>query len=70
MLAYNGILLSVRLSLKSVWGVEELLGKGEEVYSSNLIAQNVEDKKEQRIGDRPVNIEQEHVLRRWKYCRP
>ena len=45
-MAYNGVLPSVGASFVSVLGVEDLLGKGEDVYSIILIIREREDNKD------------------------
>ena len=63
MLAYNGILPSIGASFVSVLGVEDLLGKGEDVYSIILIIRKREDDKDQNIVNNQIAREFEVMLK-------
>ena len=62
-MAYNGILPSVGASFVSVLGVEDLLGKGEDVYSIILIIRKREDDKDQNIVNNQIAREFEVMLK-------
>ena len=63
LLAYNGILPSIGASFVSVLGVEDLLGKAEDVYSIILIIRKREDDKDQNIVNNQIAREFEVMLK-------
>ena len=62
-MAYNCILPSVGASFVSVMGVEDLLGKGEVVYSIILIIRKRGDDKDQNIVNNQIAREFEVMLK-------
>ena len=62
-MAYNGILPNVGASLVSVLWVEDLLGKGEDVYSIILIIRKREDDKDQNTVNNQIAREFEVMLK-------
>ncbi|KAF2588756.1 hypothetical protein F2Q70_00038144 [Brassica cretica] len=63
LLAYNGILPSIGASFVSVLVVEDLLGKGEDVYSIILIIRKREDDKDQNTVNNQITREFEVMLK-------